>query len=122
MKKGIFLLHYIPCTYFIICSLCILWNADMINFLGLTLLLLFSGLLFFRRAAFRMSVGGLMLVASFYFLLALIDEAGDVRDAGRDAGMLLGWGGSLIGLSALMSILLILPLNMPQKAAVYQRK
>jgi hypothetical protein len=94
----------------------------MINFLGLTLLLLLSGLLFFRRTAFRMSVGGLMLVASFYFLLALIDEAGDARDAGRDAGVLLGWGMSLIGLSALMSILLILPLNMPQKAPVYQRK
>lgn len=122
MKKGVILKHYLPCSYFIICSLCMLWNADMINFLGLTLLLLFSGLLFLRHAAARMTIGGLMLAASFYFLLALADEAGDVRREGGDASTLLGWGGTLIGLSSVMSVLLILPLHMPRKAPAYQRR
>ncbi|RPD41140.1 hypothetical protein [Chitinophaga barathri] len=94
----------------------------MINFLGLTLLVLSSGLFFFRHPAARMITGGVMLAASFYFLLALIDEAGDVSREGGDTSMLLGWGVTLISLTAVMSVLLILPLNMPRKAAVYQRK
>ena len=122
MKKGVILKHYLPCSYFIICSVCILWKADMINYLGLSLLLLFSALLFFRHIAARMAIGGLTLVASFYFLLALLDEAGDVHRAGGDVSMLLGWGGTLITLTSIMSVLLILPLNMPRRAAAYQRK
>lgn len=122
MKKSTLLRHYLPCIYFIILAIAIQIGGAAINFLGLTLLLIFGTLLFFKSDVARMTVGGLMLFASIYFSLALADEANDVVSAGRDSTKLVLVGGLFIAGTFLMSILLIVPLNLPKRVPLYNRR
>lgn len=69
-----------------------------------------------------MTVGGLMLFASIYFSLALADEANDVISAGQDSTKLVLVGGLFIAGTFLMSILLIVPLNLPKRVPLYNRR
>lgn len=122
MKKATFLRHYLPCIYFIILAIAIQIGGSAINFLGLSLLLIFGALLFFKKDYVRMIVGGLMLFAAIYFSLALADEANDVTSAGRDATSMVLTGGTFITLTFLMAILLIVPLNLPKRVPLYNRR
>ncbi|QEH40798.1 hypothetical protein [Chitinophaga sp. XS-30] len=109
MKKEWILLHYLPCSYFIICAAGMLWGA--FNYSAIVLLLIFGALLFIRRFYARLVTGGLMMFLSIFMFLALADEVTDLRAAGKDAGNLLLAGSLLIGGSFIMSILLLVPLS-----------
>lgn len=122
MKKATFLRHYLPCIYFIILAIAIQIGGTSINYLGLSLFLLFGGLLFIKKDYLRMTVGGLTLFAAVYFSLALADEANDMISAGRDATTLVLVGGLFILGTFLMSILLIVPLNLPKRVPLYNRR
>lgn len=89
---------------------------------GFILLLLFSGLLFIKRNYARLTAGALVLFLSCYFFLALLDALADIHAAGgepSDTYRLAGW---LIGGSFCMSILLIIPLHLPRRVPLYNRK
>lgn len=109
MKKEWMLLHYLPCSYFIICAAGMLWGA--FNYSAIVLLLIFTALLFIRRFYARLVTGGLMMFLSIFMFLALADEVTDLREAGKNAGNLLLAGSLLIGGSFIMSILLLVPLS-----------
>lgn len=109
MKKEWMLLHYLPCSYFIICAAGMLWGA--FNYSAIVLLLIFTALLFIRRFYARLVTGGLMMFLSIFMFLALADEVTDLREAGKNAGNLMLAGSLLIGGSFLMSILLLVPLS-----------
>lgn len=122
MKKATFLRHYLPCIYFIILAIAIQIGGPAVNYLGLSLLLIFGTLIFFKKDYVRMIVGGLMLFAAIYFSLALADEANDVISAGHDATSMVLTGGIFISLTLFMSILLIVPLNLPKRVPLYNRR
>ena len=122
MKKSTLLRHYLPCIYFIILAIAIQIGGAAINFLALTLFLIFGTLLFFKSEVPRMIVGGIVLFAAIYFSLALADEANDVMSAGKDSTKLVLVGGFFITITFLMSILLIVPLNLPKRVPLYNRR
>lgn len=122
MKKSTLLRHYLPCIYFIILAVAIQIGGAAINFLALTLVLIFGTLLFIKSEVARMAVGGIVLFAAIYFSLALADEANDVVSAGKDSTRLVLVGGFFIIVTLLMSILLIVPLNLPKRVPLYNRR
>lgn len=122
MKKSTLLRHYLPCIYFIILAIAIQIGGAAINFLSLILVLIFGTLLFFKSEVARMAVGGIVLFAAIYFSLALADEANDVVSAGKDSTQLVLVGGFFIIVTFLMSILLIVPLNLPKRVPLYNRR
>lgn len=108
MKKELIFLHYLPCSYFILCATGMLFGA--FNYSAIVLLLIFGALLFFRRFYTRLTAGALMMFVSIFMFLALADEAADMREAGKSAANLMTGGGLLIGGAFIMSILLLIPL------------
>lgn len=121
MKLGIVLKHYLPCFYFISLALCILYVSNA-NIPALIMLALFSGLLFVRRSYARMTAGLLMLFLSLYFSLAWLDEMRDVQTAGGVPSTGLRFTILYLAGAFCMSILLIIPLHLPRRAALYNRK
>lgn len=133
MKTGTILKHYLPCVYFILLAICIIYftysNTDiggvvMRNNIALCLgmIILFSGLLFFRRTYARMAVGLIMLFLSLYFSLAWFDAMVDLRTLGVTPGTALRSAIWFIAGAFCMSILLIIPLHLPARAPLYNRK
>lgn len=121
MKLGIVLKHYVPCFYFIFLALCMLFAANA-NIPALIMLVLFSGLLFVRRSYARMTAGLLMLFFSLYFSLAWLDEMRDIQTAGGVPSRALRFAIVYLAGAFCMSILLIIPLQLPRRAALYNRK
>lgn len=133
MKTGTILKHYMPCLYFIFLSLCIAYKtynsppgsdiAASNNMVACAVMTgLFLGLLFFRRTYARMIVGLLMLILSLYFSLAWLDAMVDANAAGSIPTRDLRYAIYYIGVAICMSILLIIPLHLPAKAPLYNRK
>lgn len=133
MKLGVILKHYLPCLYFIFLSLCIAYsayNSPAFDAAGirnnlvtaLVMLVLFLGLLFFRRTYARMIAGLLMLFLSLYFSLAWFDEMVDIHQAGGEPSAALRSAIYYIAGAFCMAILLIIPLHLPQRAPLYNRK
>ena len=133
MKKGTILKHYLPCLYFISLTLCIAYitynNAGQPethvrnNFiLCAAVLTVFTALLFVRRSYARMAAGLVTLFLSLYASLAWFDEMVDVGHAGGVPSAMLRNSIYYIAGAFCMSILLIIPLHMPAKTPLYNRK
>jgi hypothetical protein len=121
MKPATVVKHYLPCLYFISLSLCILFISNN-NPLAIVTLILFSALLFTRHHYVRMAMGGLMLFLSLYFSLAWLDEVRDIRTAGGAPSAALRSAILYIAGAFCMAILLIIPLQLPRRAPLYNRK
>lgn len=121
MKTGTIFKHYLPCLYFIFLALCIFFEFHN-NIIAPAMLVLFLALLFIRRTYARMTVGLLMLFLSLYFSLAWFDEMVDVRAAGGTPSAGLRSAILFIAGAFCMSILLIIPLHLPRRMPLYNRK
>ncbi len=133
MKLGVILKHYLPCLYFIFLALCIAYstyNSPAFDAVGmrnniitaLVMLALFLGLLFVRRTYARMIAGLLMLFLSLYFSLSWFDEMVDIGQAGGAPSPALRNAIYYIAGAFCMAILLIVPLHLPQRTPLYNRK
>ncbi len=112
MKKVTLFRHYLPCIFFIICAILLLWQSPF----AFIMLLIFSLLLFIRHTIVRMAAGGFMLFLSIYSFLVMTDEAYRLK-----AGLVVTES-ILISVAFCMSILLIVPLQLPKRAPLYNRK
>lgn len=121
MKSTTILKHYLPCLYFIFLALCMLFVSNT-NPVALLVLAIFSVLLFVRHSYVRMAAGLLMLFLSLYFSLAWMDEVQDIRAAGGLPTLALRLAIWYIAGAFCMAVLLIVPLQLPKRAPLYNRK